>query len=1324
MAIKNNRIFGLSVPLSLADVISRRESLRNLGINPEDLEIIRGISEAGFDKLDLQTISNLSVPAWRSFDRYINDVTTYQSTLSLSGGADFQLRGNLHVAGGIGSTAFRYKILDTEPDPQDPNATPILKWGDISTSRVSSWSTIGTNISYGGDVEIGGPLKVGKIKTRTVATTKVFDSEVPTHRIKINLNGSTKYIYAMKGIPLQFKGYFRNFLSRIDFIPVLGKKVSWRFRRTDGLVSPEDFENYGEPNNSIMDYRSPFSAERIVEVYYSPDAITNIELSNTNIRSLPRVGLSNLTRFIFANNGLVDFPDINFFAPNLLTLNINNNPFYNASNADERRLNELIANKLPTTLRYLNIRGCFFGGIKQGIFGRFSDLRTLQLDKSGTTYFYPDSTNPNGELPFFFGDANDPTTHKLSSIYARDNDFRSIGTPTAGSNLVSVKQLESLVNLYIDNNPNLLDNNFQIISGNIVNVSIGRTKLSCPNLQTKVNLKSFSASFNSNFGSLFNGWDGTGYTDGEVPAGVSDASYKFAGCGSLEGINLSYSNVAGYIPKFIGNSSLTSISLWTCNGLIAGRPGKSDVKCLYNDTFEQSRSVSTFSLNVNNPNFAGEIDRNTFVPLNDSLTTLYLDGAGRFTGPFPDLEGCNKLSDIRSTGQKWGRDTDIALPNFSSSFGIGRIELQNNYFVGSIQYTNKNSLNYLNVSNNKLTSISSAFDAPNLVYLYASSNRFTGSLPNLETSCPKVEYVSLNNNQFTSYTRNSGLVNLPRLKQLDLSANILSQTAVDNVLFDLVDNYKAASRSGVIVNLTGSNSAPSPYPIIQGILTGFEDIVQPTIVDGVVTDLGSVGGLDIPTNYSPVSGIYSNIPLSYIGNGDGKNAKASLRIVVDFDEGLVDTIGAFSAPSNDPSLYSLGIVDGIDNVNFTAPQNDPSLYTVGIIDELGSFTAPGNTPPQGIVNAIGSPIAARNDDDPAPYVAGTYSDSSPPAGGVAAQVDISVNAQGQVTGATLISGGEGYTNTDTIIVQTDISIPVVDTINIEPSYVGGTYTDQDAGAGKTAAQVTVSVTNGQVDGVSISDPGSGYSDTDIIRVLGDVTIPVSSVYDESPGYFGIYESGTFEDEHPPADGSAASVSISLNSSGYISSITLVSGGTGYQDIDTIRISPDIVIPVSTVYDETPAQQGIYPSNLSNESYSDTSVPAGGTAASVNVTTDSNGYIQSITLNNRGTKYSAEDTINILGDVSIPVSSIIRKYYNSASYSVTKINSGGSDYSIGDTLKTNNSIFFERNDDGNLVKGNVELNVSTLTSRVDTSVFKGVAAVAYLRNVGWTVQVNN
>ena len=1125
MSIKNSRIFGLSVSLSLADVPDRKLALENLGVNREDLEIIRGISEGGFDKNDLQTISNLSVPVWRSFDRYINDVSTYGTTLSTSGGADFQLRGNLEVAGGIGSTAFRYTILDTEPDPTNPGSTPTLKWGDISTSRVSSWSTIGNTISYGADVEIGGTLKVGKIKTRTAATTKVFDSEVATHRIKLNLNGTTKYIYAMKGIPLRFKGYFRNFLSTINFTPSQGKKVSWRIVRTDGLTGPEDFENYGGASQSRLDYRSPFAAERFIEIYYAPDSITSIELSNTNIQQLPRVSLGGLKTFVFANNGLVDFPNISFLAPNLETINLNNNNFYNGSNADERKLNQNVADKLPASLRSINLRGCFFGGIEQGIFTKFQELRGINLQRSGSPYFYPDSINQNGELPFFYGDLSDDTTHKLTSFNAAYNDFRSIGTP--GTNQLTIEQIKSLVSLNLFQNYNLEKTGFQISSDDIQSVNIGRTKLSCPNLQSRSSLVSFGAYENTNVGSIYNNWDGTG----TLPVGVTDASYKFANCSNLESISFYNSTIKGYIPKFIGNSNLRSIDFRSCEGLIAGRPGKTEIKCLYEDTFDQARNVSSFLLEVNNPNFAGPIDINTFVPLNESLSTLYLYAAGRFTGSFPNLDGCSALSNIRSNGQGWS----TGLPNFSSAINIREIYLYDNKFTGSVKYVDRKSLDYLNVSNNELTSIASVFTAPNLRYFYASSNNFTGTLPNLTNSCPNVEYVSLNNNQYTSYNRGGGLVSLPKLKQLDLSSNILSQTAVDNVLFDLVDNYKAAKRRGVIINLLGSNASPSPYPTIPGIITSFDPLTQPTITDGAITNLGSVGGILDPSGYSPKSGTYSNINLSYAGDsGNGVGASVTVNISVDYDEGLVKTIGSFTADKNDDT------------------------YDTGIVDAIGSFTA------------------LRNTDDPAPYIAGNYPDSSPPAGGIAAVVSVAVS-NGQVTGVTLVSGGKGYSNGDTITVQSDVNVTV------------------------------------------------------------------TSTYDENPGY----TSGTYSDSSPPAGGTAAQVTVSAVG-GYVTGVTLQSAGTGYSIGDTITVQTDVTVEVTDIYE---------------------------------------------------------------------------RYYNSASYSVSSINKGGSNYLVDDELKTSNSIQFE-DSNGSVVNGHLLLTVNTLTSKIDTSVFKGIAAVEYLRNVGWTVQVNN
>jgi len=1552
MAIKNNRIFGLAVPLSLADVVSRSESLRNLDLNREDLEVIRGISAGGFDKLDLQTISNLTVPVWRSFDRYINDVLTYQRTLTLSGGADFQLRGNLEVAGGLGSTAFRYKILDIEPDPQNPNATPILKWGDISTSRVSSWSTIGTNISYGGDVQIGGTLKVGKIKTRTVATTKDFDSEVPTHRIRIDLNGTQRYIYAMKGIPLRFSGFFRDFLARIDFTPVLGKKVSWRIIREDGLSSPEDFPSYGNNTQSILDYRSPFAAQRTIEVYYSPDAISRIDLANTNITAIPRVRLNNLKTFIFNNNGIIDFPDVNFFAPTLTYLNINNNPFYNSSNADQRRLNQLIADKIPSTLTYLDLRGCFFGGIEQGIFDKFTNLQTIYLDRSSSVYFYPDSTNPNGELPFF----SDVNGGELRSFFARSNDFRTFGTPAIGSGLYSLKQLENLVNLYVNENGNLVDNNFSIASQEIVNIQVSSTQINCPNLQAKPVLRSYSSAFNSNVGSLFIGWDGVTLP---LPDGVSDASYKFANCNALESLSFYVSGVRGYIPQFIGNQSLTTIDLRGCNGLIAGRPGKANIRCLYDDTFIQSPNVNTFYLTVNNSNFAGEIDRNTFVPLNSSLVNCQLAAAGRFDDPFPDFEGCQALQYFYSPGQGWGSTIETTLPTFTSSFSLVRLELQSNNFIGSIRYNNKNSFDYLNVSGNNLTSISSSFNAPNLRVFYASSNNFAGSLPALDVSCPKVQYVSLSNNSFTTYQRDGGMLNLPQLREIDLSANLLSQTAVDNVLFDFVDNYKLYPRSGVVVDLTGSNAAPSPYPIIYGIITSFDSLIQPTITNGVFTDLGSAGGIANTSNVAPKPGVYSNLSTSYVNTpaGSGKNAKVSLEVKVTFDDDVVNSIDAanFTAPNNDPSLYESGKVGTLDPFTVSNNLNDPATYESGNVDTLGSFTANGNSPAQGIVTSISSTFNAPGNNQPigvittlgsftaagnaglldgvvsalnnatlttagtytagtktttggsgsgltvdvtvdgggvitavtvvdggsgytsgdtisidggsggtttidvqttfdeagpytngtntytdtsgngttnatfsvtvvngrvtavnstpvlggagyttsetvttlagggsgdtvtininavtdiaGPYIAGTYSDTSGN-GTVAATFSVTTS-NGKVTGVTLLTGGEGYSTTT---IQTlagsasdTVSVAITGTQNVTPNYVDGTFADT-SGNGTTDANIEVVTIAGQVIDVSIATPdkrtsvigqtdnnGSGYTAGDIIVLPGysetitnttytyNIEVPVSTVYNENPNYFGYFPAAgdhTDETDGIPAGRTRAKVKVNKNANGFITSITTTLStpgligsqaendrGTGYTTSDTILLErgqdDEIQIGVATVYDQNPAYFGYYPANASGTVYNDTSVPAGGSAASVALTTNAGGFIQSVALSPAGGPsgkgYSIGDTINFLGDVSVEVNGIVPRYYKTASYSLTRINNSGIDYIVNDLIKTSNSINFERNANtasSSNLQGNIELVVNSITQRVDTSQFKGVAAVAFLRDVGWTIQVNN
>lgn len=962
MAIKNNRIFGLSVSLSMADILDRKTALTNLGLNIDDLEIIRGSAAANFDKKDLQTLSNLTVPVWQSFDRYINDIDTYSGILEFSGGSDFQLRGNLKVAGQISATAFRYPILDTEV-----SGNPVLKWGDISTSRVSSWSTIGRTISYGADVSIGGELRTGKLKTRTVATPKIFtNSEVPTHKIKLRLNSVTRYVYAMKGIPLKFRGFFRSFTGTIGIVSS-GIKGSWRINRVDGNGA-ESFEDQGTNTKSKLEYSSPFATERDIEFYYNPDQITSIELNNVNIRSLPKTSLSQLKTFIFSNNGLVDFPNISTFAPDLQTLNLSNNPFINGSNANLRKLNLAVRALLPSSLRSLDLRGCFNGGLQQGTLSTFADLREVYLSSSAGKYFYPDSTNPTGELPLF------SNSDELQIFVCRDNDFRTIvaGDPNANPPTKSIKELSNLKRINLKANQNLLDDNFTLALSinSIEEINISQTRLRCPSLPNSSTLSFFRAYNNFNFGSLYTNWSGV---PGEANTPTSDASFVFQGCNVLGTLDISSSSVRGFIPKF-NNLALSSIDFQNCNGFIAGRPNKTgaDIKCLYNDTFTNAPNISSFRLSVNNSSFTGEIESDTFAPIQDSISTLYLYASGRFTGSFPNLESCSALSDLRSDNQGWAS----TLPALSAANNISRIQLQSNNFTGPIRYSNRNNLNYLNVSNNQLTKIDSSFSAANLEYLYASSNNFSGTLPNLGTACPKVEYVSLNNNSYINYPKNNGgLSQLTSIKSLDLAVNAFNQSSIDNILFDLVDNYNASPRRGVIVNLSGGNSSPSNYPQISGIISGFDSINAGVVAPGG-TGQPNAGDINLTTsdyigdmsNLVPVSGTYSNMDLENVNlanQGAGANVSVTMT----------------------PVVYE-NIVTGI---------NIPTLPT------------------------------GTN------FTGGVFTDQNPPAGGTAASVIVTVDGNGTITSIALdnplivTTRGTGYSQGDTIDIINNsqtINIPV------------------------------------------------------------------------------------------------------------------------------------------------------------------------------------------------------------------------------------------------------------------------------------------------------------
>ena len=270
MALKNPKIFGLNVLSFFSDVENKNQALTALNLPPLDLEVIRGTSNAGATRNDFVSFSRLSQPIYKILDRYQSDSGTYLDILSGKAGTDSTLFGNLNINGGLSGNAIRFRYVDGT----GPSA--VIKIADISTSRVSAWSSsaspvIDTSpISYGARVGIitGGSLQFGtqspsvsgpRLQTSITPQAKEFASEFPTHKINCTIGGQTVSLYAMKGIPLVFTGFFRNLDANITLTSLIsGTPASWKIVNTSNANDFTSYANQGGTSSTI-NYRSSIS---------------------------------------------------------------------------------------------------------------------------------------------------------------------------------------------------------------------------------------------------------------------------------------------------------------------------------------------------------------------------------------------------------------------------------------------------------------------------------------------------------------------------------------------------------------------------------------------------------------------------------------------------------------------------------------------------------------------------------------------------------------------------------------------------------------------------------------------------------------------------------------------------------------------------------------------------------------------------------------------------------------------------------------------------------------------------------------------------------
>ena len=381
---------GLNVNRFLNDVDDKDEALQNLGINIEDLDAIRGISDV-VSAIELRLLAGLQNDQRKEF------VSLAESAKEVGGRLeslqDFRnpFDFNLTIDNKLSGSAIKYNYLDLSDfsDIQQKSA-------DISTSRISSWSsTEPGKIFYGGELLVtGDKIELGSFRLTQAPIQKTFRAEVATHQIALKFTASgggttQRTAYAMKGIPLQFDTFFKDadFRSAVrttdpaltdglGTIPatwrVINEDNGFAYNSGDGTIkTPIGIGTVETPG--VYEFRDPGAKARKVEFFYPPDRILRLDITGVNLGDWPSVSLTQLEYLDISLNDFFEMPKFGqgtsaygsittnvALAPALKTLILTGN---NMSRAQDSNGNQIKANVqlqyLPTSLTTLTMNGTF-----------------------------------------------------------------------------------------------------------------------------------------------------------------------------------------------------------------------------------------------------------------------------------------------------------------------------------------------------------------------------------------------------------------------------------------------------------------------------------------------------------------------------------------------------------------------------------------------------------------------------------------------------------------------------------------------------------------------------------------------------------------------------------------------------------------------------------------------------------------------------------------------------------------------------------------------------------------------------------------------------
>lgn len=772
---------GLNTSLNLADIDDKEASLTSLGLDIRDLDVIKGLADYGLTSQELRTISGLDVDQKKELYALSRTSATIGGLLrdmkDIAVPLDFSMDINSQLRAG----AIKYEYVDWS-NPVVNNAIGT-KQADISTSRVSSWSstdspaTLTSDIFYGGEVRVDGTVvEATDLEVLTAPVQKRYPAEVPTHTITINYDGTPKQVHAMKGIPLTYEGFFTNANLRGRVNQIGSIPPTWTVLNQD---DNRFYETYNTSNNtssiganSYYYFRDSRAHPRTVEFYYNPNNITELEMPYLNMNSLPNVSLPALTNYWLHFNDFYEVPRFDQIAPNLRYINLTGNNLSRTGVTANIQLD-----RFSTTLEEMHINGCFADSDEIDL-RKYTSLRVLGFhsyySRYGARRMTGGITTPHV--------ANSITTYTVShQPYARLSSTVCDGTNVSyvyvTANDITASRTPAGVDDEVYFNSTVLGQYWSYSNNhNIVKLNAGKTGVGPRNSVTH---------YYHTYSNPRNGYPNDRTVNG-----------KFTGCTKLGYINLYGNSCEGDIgTAFKEIPSLDYLELrWSA---MSGSFNQ--------DSFAGSESLRWLLLAgswYNNAEFFGgnsaTLERGSVFNNCTNLQYFYCYSNGNIRGLLPEFSKNKLLRVLYFTSL----GLSGTIPNFASNDVLYYIRLSNCRFTGGVPAFNGNQYYYIFLEGNQLEGQIPLQQGANIRYFYVHYNKdLNGDVPTFEF-CPRLQYAYFYNNNLSGWSRGTMHRNT-WLRRLDISNNRLSVGAVRNIINDMLENYQNNPRGGVVVNMLG-----------------------------------------------------------------------------------------------------------------------------------------------------------------------------------------------------------------------------------------------------------------------------------------------------------------------------------------------------------------------------------------------------------------------------------------------------------------------------------------------------------------------------------------